>query len=523
MESSSKLIVKNTFWIFFGKIIVQLISLTVNILIIRKIPVSVFGTFNTLLIFGVVTQILTIGPINQVINRYVPEFETKKQYRKIVKLLLYSFLYIFSLLIIIVLAGVIFKKELFQFVGITDSSVFEGILVIYIILICFLSFLQAVITSLLLHKKIAHINIITIIIRSLLIIYFLNRIDIYYLLLIESIMTLIHILLVSNQVVIFLKKTNLKNVEIPEDQKISKKRIFRYGSLSFFNELGAGIINRASDYFIISAMANQYQVGLYAFAFKINDILFRIIPFNELMSLLRPVYIKKFTSNYNKDEFIRIYNFIVKLILPVCLFPTLYFLLFGKQIIAFVFDPKYINAYVVTTVVLFDNVISAFFYPLGLSMQLKEKMLIMLKSKIIVAFSIFGGIWAMKHYGIIGVATVTVTASFLKNVYIYLKARKTEDIVYKFAEYRNFLLIGVILSAFFILWIKLLNSPLYFFIGSFLFAVFSLILFINLHPFEKNEIDMLERLTQSNKMLCSIKKIIEKIYIKNTSINFRNV
>ncbi len=47
--SRAKILVKNTAWIYVGKLFTQLFGVIATILVIRKLSVDVFGTYNFLI------------------------------------------------------------------------------------------------------------------------------------------------------------------------------------------------------------------------------------------------------------------------------------------------------------------------------------------------------------------------------------------------------------------------------------------------------------------------------------------
>lgn len=519
MNSKAGVFVKNSFWIYLGKIVTQLISVLSTILVIRKIDVEVFGVYNLLLIFSVVANIVIIGPINQTIYRYVPELDQADDKPKLKRLLLISFLFLGALLTVVISAGALFRNELFGFLGVNEFRSFQLVLVVFIITSSLQSAGKSITSSLLLHKKMAFMSVISVLVKAGLLIAFLPVMNVYYLLLVESIVCSLYVLIIL--FIVFKYFTTPRN--IPDDQKIShtinKRRVMRYAILSSLNEIGAGIINRTSDYFIISSLASQYYTGLYAFAYKIYDYLYKIIPINELLSVLRPVFIQRFTVNYKREEFVSIYNLIVKMMLPISLFPAIYFIVFGKQVINYVFDPKYAEAYLLTCIVLLSNITQAFFYPLGISMQLKERMGVMLSSKFIAVLSIIGGIYAMKQWGIVGVASVTVFCDLLKNIYILIIVRKSEDIEYRLVEYINFLYVSAIVGGLFALWTRYFDNIIWLAAGSVLFALVTVLTFINLHPFTKNDLEILNKLTGTHRLFTKISGFIGKLSIMRSPVH----
>ena len=166
-----------------------------------------------------------------------------------------------------------------------------------------------------------------------------------------------------------------------------------------------------------------------------------------------------------------------------------------------IFDEKYLPAYWVTCVSLVGLIFHGLFYPLNLVIQLKERVEINLYSRVVVVFSLLGGIYAMKHWGIVGVAAATVTGELLKNIFMLFMLRRFVAIRYArniFFRYGG--IIAVILIGF-IPFIEMFSSMTGILAGTFLFAVLWLVLMINLHPLNGDELGRLEDLlTSSSKM-----------------------
>ena len=251
--------------------------------------------------------------------------------------------------------------------------------------------------------------------------------------------------------------------------------------LSFVNELGVGVVGKTSDYFIVAALSNPYNVGLYAFAHKIYEMIIKLLPFRDFQTVVRPLFFQKYVNDYKVDEFRNTFVFMIKVLIPLYVIPVVYFF-FGKQIISIIFDSKYVDAYWVTVIILSSNLFTAFFFPLSLFAQLKERMDVLLYSKITVVFSLVAGIYGMKYFGILGVATASLVGDFLKNSIILFFLRKYQEIKYNFNNYSNYIIILLTLTPFFLLTFFDLNVLLLI-ILSHLFLVLSIYFPLDFSPF----------------------------------------
>ena len=297
---------------------------------------------------------------------------------------------------------------------------------------------------------------------------------------------------------------------------IENSRVYKYGIIAFFNEIGAGIIGKTSDSFIISALGGQMYMGIFAFSNKIKNIFNKLLPISEFKTVLRPLFFQKFSKSINKEEFINLYNFIVKVMIPIFSIPAIYFIFFGESIIVNIYDPKYLSAYPLGCILLLGNIQIAVFYPVVFTVRLYEKNQYQLYTKVIGIFSIFLGILAMKYYGLIGVILVTTISDMIKKIIIYLLIKKEANITYRISEYKNYIFIFSILVCFSMIISKFISGIISLLLLTFLFGILSILLIILFHPFNKYDIIYIRKLAQSSKLT----RLIETILIRISNYKF---
>lgn len=511
-KTRTNLFFNNLSWIYYAKVMTQVIGLISTYLILSKLPVTVFGEYTFLINIFIIIQIINVSPLQNVINRFLPELSQSGETNKIRTVVLYS--YSIGIIGTLFFFGVAYltKDWISGFFKLESFSALFCLLLIYSIVTLSKNIAYAISTSLLLNKKTAHINIVNSVLRLILYLIFYKELTVSSLIQIESLLASIFFI----QLFIIIKKyLNVKEVlrKIDVGKKSNLKyRMIKFGFFSFFNELGTGIIGKTSDYYIIAAFSNQYSVGLYSFAYRIYDIIYKILPMQEFITVLRPLFFQKYSTDYDLNSFYNFYNFLVKLMLPLFTLPAILFLLFGKDLIEIFFSGKYIDAYYVTLIILATNISSAFFYPVGITLQLKERMDILFYSKIIVIFSIFAGIIGMKYFDIIGVAIATGLGDILKHLFILLAVRKTKLIKYRMSEYKNYLyvfLIPTILIFSLNQFIEYNGYSLFFVI--ILFILIEILFLVKWHSFNKSDLELLEKISKNNVGFTFIKNSIVKI------------
>jgi len=494
-QTKISILIKNTKWVYISKIFSQFFGLLAIILVIRQLDVDVFGTYNLLLSSFVVFEILALSAVSSVFNRFIPELIANNEFNKLGRFIRGGYLFSFILFTSLVVLLYFFKEGFATFFNIND---FDKYLIAFLIF-SYSNFLQilvsVVLKALLLHKKTAIITIFGNFFRLVLYLYFAKSLEVNLLLYIETIICLIIVIASVNVYFIFKKKLPevkaRKNV-IP----VTYKRVRKYGLLSMINELGIGIVGKTSDYFIVAAMANPIQVGLLAFGHRVYGIIFKILPFKDIQTIINPLFFQKYSGKYDIDEFKAMYSFIIKILLPIYVFPALYFFFFGKSLTALVFDIKYLPAYWITFIMLFSNLFLAFFFPLSLTAQLKERMDILLISKIVVFFSIAGGIIGMKYFGIIGVVMASFIGDLLKNILILGMMRKYEEIQYNLLSYKKYLYIFISFTPFF--FVQNIVLKIFPFIAlTIIFFVFALLSIRIFDPFNEQEKETLDKIISS--------------------------
>ncbi|GAF03229.1 lipopolysaccharide biosynthesis protein [Saccharicrinis fermentans] len=517
-ESNKKQLIENTMWVYAAKMITQLLGLVATVLVIRKLPVDTYGTYTFLFGLFFVYQLFITSPVKNVLLRYIPEFRENGDGRVVRKMLGYSLM--LSLFLIIVFSGVlfIFRNGFARIFHIEELDIHIKAFFVFVICYALKVLSETIIASFLKHPMSAKAGIWVMIFRSTAYFILLHKISVNILLYVEAGVSMIFVVYVFREI---LKQIQWqKHNRVYGNSKEIKRRVLRFYLLSFFSELGYGIIGKTSDHYIIAAMSSPFYVGLYGFALKIFEMFYKVLPFREFESILKPVFFRRFSKSGSDGEINEFYMFSIKVLVPLFMLPVCYFLLFGKGVIIHVFEAKYLPAYWVCCITLLGILLNGFFYPLNLVIQLKERVEINLYSRVIAVFSIVAGIYLMKIYGIVGVAMATVTGEFLKNVFMLFMLRRYIPIRY---APKIFIRYGLITFL-----IVLLLLPVSFYcasipgwlLGSALFFLLYLVLVVNLHPLTDKDVKKLNELFASSTKLDKIYKkiipIVDRLKINKT-------
>ena len=416
------LVRKNSLYVLAGKLLNPVVTLVVTGFLVRQLSMQEYGIYNTLIaVMGYVSLLSSLGLLN-IYQRYIPEFNYQKDYASVRTLVwkgggvrtLLAAACIVLILVFSEQAGKLFKIE-----GYLN---YFRLFAIGILFALECELLGLTLTSLFLHKYfvIAQIG------------YTWFRAGILYLALrhganLERLLwceIICYGVLAGLQFLFYYRQFDRLH------RKKSKnpfpwKRIRRYGSFSYFNEMGEQILDVSTDFLVISSFLGPVQVAIYAFANQVMRLLSRWMPHMLIIDVITPTFFTRYAHKRSLSELSNMFQLFVKIIafffFPLC--AGLFML--GDKFIIYFFDAKYLPSLQVLYAVAFFSMFNAFASPLGLLVQSVEKVEIHFYSKVFSIYNLVGDILVVKPFGILGVALVTGSAILFKNALTYLYIRKS--------------------------------------------------------------------------------------------------
>jgi O-antigen/teichoic acid export membrane protein len=447
---------ENVGWLILGTVISNVISLSITIFLIRKLPVHDFGIYS--LFFGSLSvfAMFSINGILISLTRFSPELIQKRYFTFhksiIIKLFFISLLVTFLFVIIIF----IYKDPIGNILNIPNFSVYYSIFIINIFLYFQFTVSQNILIPLFEQKFLSIVNVLGIIIRGILYWLFFSDITINLIFIIEAIgmgVSTIPSFIYAYKKLSLLVDDSAVDTPIIE-KKEYRRRIYRFALLSTASEMGEGGFSQISDYYFVSAFLGPFAMGLYAFPYKIVSSIFSWIPVGRINELMRPLFINKYYEKKEDTVFlVEIFNFLAK-----------FYILFYGIIIAgiisyqhlinvYIFKSKYIDTQILLTIVLFFVLIRAFTFSIYMIIEIKEKIQHSLYAQIFAIFNVFAVIFVLKYtgWGLIGVAFATGLSNLLRNLYMYLVMKRNTKvkIYFKnfFSAFSIILLVGISMYA----------------------------------------------------------------------------
>jgi O-antigen/teichoic acid export membrane protein len=226
-----------------------------------------------------------------------------------------------------------------------------------------------------------------------------------------------------------LRVTYNKYCLIPEARKPyrpepeERKRLLRYGLYNNFNDAGVFLLYSTVDNFFIAAYLDTVSVGIYAFYGRLRQMVVNALPAKLFENIIQPMFfsIPREQADRNVPRF---FSFLLNMNLllqwPALAFAAAY----HHEIVQLVFHGKFIDKSWLLPVMMAFATLNTIADPVSLVAQYEEKAHILLWSKLFAAFNIVAMFVLVPFFGIYGAAVAAGSAQALKNLFIWWYVRK---------------------------------------------------------------------------------------------------
>ena len=407
---------------YLGMFFEKLVTVLVTIYVIRQLPISDFGVYNLFQdTIGLVAVIFSFG-IPSLIERFLPELYQRglfdELHRWVNKALIARFL--LGLLGALVC---LFGRDAIG--GFLHSGLFTAYYPIFALGLLFTILnqtSQSILDTFLLQKR---RNVIRVVVSAL-------RAGLYIaaIALGQGLFGILWAFSISALVGSVLFIHTIYRLKYPRDMVRNTEglggltnRFKRYGAYSYFNEMGAMILSRRSDSYLISAFLNPAAVGIYSFATRIAEMFVAMTPLVVGNVIISTLLFRQFTETPTLEFLQRRFNLLCKLALYLTL-PILMILVGLHEQITLLVDPKYQEASFLLALVAIFEIFNVFAWPIAWMAQTSEKVEVQLYSKIGAIYNIIAAIILIPRFGPLGAAWATGTSFMMKNVLMYVFLRR---------------------------------------------------------------------------------------------------
>jgi O-antigen/teichoic acid export membrane protein len=420
---AGKLFLKNTSFIYFKSAVSQAVNIIIIVAVIKELPVNDFGIYNFLTGSVPLLQVLTTGGILTLFQRYLPEYISKESYPLAKQLIYKSFSLATPLLILLMVIYYLSGDSLSAVFNIENLKFYLSVFAVYAFLYLCNGMVSQILATLLMQKLYSINFSVYSLIRGGLFLYILlaEKLSLMSLLKVETISY--GILFVLNIALLYGNFWEKHKEQRRCFKRDESRRLIRYVLFSSFNEFGSTVLNIQTDYYIISFFLGPIQLGFYAFANRIRMILESALPMVKGYEVLRSLFFSELQDS-DEDKINRSFNFLLKLSLFVVLPMVIFTAILGKSIIQYIFSSEYATAYPVLVILAIYIIGTSVFFILNLIVQFKEKVEILLYSKVFAFYNLVVSMIVVKFWGIEGVALASLSALVFQNIYIFYHLNK---------------------------------------------------------------------------------------------------
>lgn len=435
-EDLYSLVRKNSPYVALERTLVPIVNFIITVYIIRALTVDDYGIYKLLMaVLSYVALLSSLG-MQGVFRRFIPEFFQKKELSKLKTLVEKGMLLRMTVCVGIVVIIIIFARPIGNLFKFQKAMEYFAIFSVCIVFNLASAMLANTLISVFRHKPYLVAQIIYVLFRGGLLYMLLSRgMGLMGLLISESIS---YALLFAMTFAIYRRFLYVHSVK--EKAKLPLRRLMKFGGFTYFNEAGAQLLSVSTDYLIISAFLGPLAVGIYGFANRVMVLVTRILPQSMFVNIIRPAFYMKYIQDEDVDQTNKMFNFLTKIIAFFAMPLMLGIVILGDKLILYVFDPKYIQSLNVLWIVAAFHSFNYFMDPIAIVLESKEKVQVLLYSKIFAVYNLVGNLLVVKPYGILGIAVVTGTSIMFKNLFCYFYAKKAAHIK---LEYKGLSILAV--------------------------------------------------------------------------------
>jgi len=202
-----------------------------------------------------------------------------------------------------------------------------------------------------------------------------------------------------------------------------RKRLFRYGLYNNFNDAGVFLLYSTMDNFFIAAYLDAVSVGIYSFYGRLRQLVVNALPAKQFENIVQPMFFS-IPAEQAAQRIPRFFSFLLNMNLllmwPALAFATAY----HHEIVELVFHSKFIDKSWLLPVLMSFALLNVVDNPASLVAQYEEKAHILLLSKVFAAYNLLAMFLLVPFLGIYGAALAGGSAQAMKNFFIWWHVRK---------------------------------------------------------------------------------------------------
>ena len=202
-----------------------------------------------------------------------------------------------------------------------------------------------------------------------------------------------------------------------------RKRLFRYGVLNNFNDAGVFFLYSTMDNFFIAAFLDTLSVGIYSFYSRLRQMVLNSLPAKQFENIVQPLFFSIPAEQADRSiprYFSFLFNMNLLMLWPAFAFTVAY----HHELVQLVFHGKFVEHSWLLPVLMFIGLLNTVSDPATLVAQYEEKAGTLLISKIFAGYNVVAMFALVPYFGILGAALAGGSAQTMKTGFIWWKVRR---------------------------------------------------------------------------------------------------
>ncbi len=416
---------RSTIFVLPAQMITKGFGILYVLLLARGLSVEQYGTYNFFIGLITIFAFLCNFGVGSTLQRFIPKYAATSQWHRLFKLIYFahSFRLILSLLVLL-MAYIFYPYWAVKF-GVENYINEYTAFAIGAFFLFQIMYFNTEFNALMMHGTTSMTEIITSGLKLVVVYCVINlSLGLPWIFVAEMSAYAMGLVFAIYSFIVHVYKPS-KQYTNKGSKLVEYKRLFRYTSYNAVVAPGAIMFSHSMDVFIISAMASQYQLGLYALASRASRMLVSIMPHNVLQGVIRPVFYHQFSNTNESSKQLNLMFQSLLVLASSVVFPVLLVVwVVSEPLIMHVFGEKYLEAVTVFVVLLMFNFFSVLEMPSDLVLQAIEKVDAILYAQIFSVYNVVLAIILMPAYGLLGVAFATGSALMLKTLFLFYMVKK---------------------------------------------------------------------------------------------------
>lgn len=415
----------STIFVLPAQLLSKVLGLLYVVLLARGLTVDDYGIYNFIVGGVLVFSYLSNFGLGSSLQRFLPEYAELRQYTRIVRTILVAHVFRTILSLASLLAAIIYFQQWAEFFSIDGRQDEFIVFAVGAFILFQVEYLQIEFNALFMHKAVSIIQVFYTLLKYLLVfMVFEAGFGLIEVLAAEAISYAAGLGLL---IYIFVTRVLPRRPTSGEDKDSSfeTKRLARYSGFNALVAPGGILYSNSMDYFVIAAMANPFDLGIYALASRAAKMLTSVMPQNLLQSIIRPAFYQRYYAvSDKKEELNTLFGTLVNLIAAVLIPALVIVILSATPLISVIFGEKYDGADKIFVLLLVFNIFTVLEFTSDLVLQAIEKVQARLYAQVFAVYNVIAAIILMKYIGIIGVAFATGSALMFKCLFYYYMANR---------------------------------------------------------------------------------------------------